>query len=80
MALQHFLILFSLKDSKLIELEPFGADVDGATAAYSALEREYRARDDHEDFEIVLVGADSIETVRHTHSRYFEKERETVPF
>jgi hypothetical protein len=31
-------------------------------------------------FEIVLVGADSKETLEQTHSRYFEEERETVPF
>ncbi len=80
MALQHFLILYSLKDAELLRLEKFGTDVDGATGAYSALERKYRQRDDHDDFEIVLVGADSLKTVRQTHSRYFDRERETVPF
>jgi hypothetical protein len=29
--------------------------------------------------EIVLVGADSIETVRQTHSHYFEQRRMAVP-
>lgn len=80
MALQHFLILYSLKDAELLHLEKFGTDVARATDAYSALEREYRERDDHDDFEIVLVGADSLDTVHHTHSRYFEEEREAVPF
>jgi len=79
MALQHFLILYSLKDAELIQLQEFGHDVGRATAAYSALEQEYRDRDDHENFEIVLVGADSIDTVHHTHSRYFEG-HELIPF
>ena len=80
MALQHFLILYSLKDAQLLQLQEFGSDVTRATSAYSDLEREYRGREDHADFEIVLVGADSIDTVHHTHSRYFEEAREVVPF
>lgn len=80
MALQHFLILYSLRDAELLDLKRFGTDVASATAAYSELEREYRDRTDHDDFEIVLVGADSLETVHRTHSRYFEEEQELVPF
>jgi hypothetical protein len=80
MALEHFLILYSLKDAELVHLEEFGSDVGRATDAYAALEREYRDRSDHEDFEIVLVGADSIATVHHTHSRYFEDDRDLIPF
>lgn len=79
MSLQHFLILYSLKDAKLLQLEEFGSDVNRATDAYSELEREYRDRIDHDDFEIVLVGADSIDTLHHTHSRYF-REGDLVPF
>jgi len=79
MALQHFLILYSLKEAKLVRLADFGADVARATEAYSDLEREYRERDDHDDFEIVLVGADSIDTLHHTHSRYF-REGARIPF
>ena len=79
MALQHFLILYSLKNSELLRLEEFGDDVGRATDAYSELEREYRNRADHDDFEIVLVGADSLDTVHVTHSRYF-REGELVPF
>jgi hypothetical protein len=36
---------------------------------YSAKEEEYR---DRKDIEIVLVGSDSIETVRMTHANYFD--------
>ena len=80
MALQHFLILYSLRGGALVHLEEFGTDVDRATTAYAELEREYRDRSDHDDFEIVLVGADSIDTVHRTHSRYFEEDRDLIPF
>lgn len=80
MALQHFLILYSLRDGELVRMHEFGSNVERATEAYSELEHEYRHREDNEDFEIVLVGADSLDTVHHTHSRYFEREREVVPF
>ncbi len=80
MALQHFLILYSLKNGQLVHIEEFGHDVRRATAAYTRLEGEYRDRPDHEDFEIVLVGADSLDTVHHTHSRYFERDHDLVPF
>jgi hypothetical protein len=79
MALEHFLIVYSLKDAKLVHLEAFEDDVDRATAAYSEMEREYRDRDDHQNFEIVLVGADSLDTLHVTHSRYFRSD-ELVPF
>ncbi len=79
MALQHFLIVYSLKEARLLNLQEFGDDIESATDAYTAAEREYRDRADHDDFEIVLVGADSIDTVRVTHSRYF-REEEAIPF
>jgi hypothetical protein len=79
MAIHHFLIVFNRKTDDLLKFVPFGRDVHRATAEYTAVEREYRDRPDHEDFEIVLVGADSRETLEVTHSRYFKK-REAVPF
>lgn len=80
MAIEHFLLLYNVRRSELISVEAFGSNVDRATDAYSELEREYREKDDHEDFEIVLVGADSIDTVHKTHSRYFEQDSNRVPF
>ena len=79
MAIENFLIVFNHKTDELVAFEPFGPNVDAATERYAATEREYRDRPDHEDFEIVLVGADSRETLEVTHSRYF-KQGETVPF
>ena len=40
-----------------------------AMSAYSAVEDENR---DRADIEVVLLSADSIDTVRRTHSSYFE--------
>ncbi len=79
MAILHFLIVYNRKTDELLRFEPFGRDVNRATEEYTATEREYRDREDHEDFEIVLVGADSRETLEVTHSRYF-KRGEAVPF
>jgi hypothetical protein len=79
MALRHFLLIYNLRQRHLEHLEEFGTDTRAATHAYAELEREYRKRDDHADFEIVLVGADSLETVRGTHSRYFDDEGIALP-
>ena len=79
MAISHFLIVYDLLAEELVTLKPFGPDVDQATQAYADVEREYRKRDDHANFEIVLVGAESPETLAVTHSRYFKK-GEAVPF
>jgi hypothetical protein len=79
MAINHFLIVFNRKTDVLMRFEPFGRDVARATEEYAATEREFRDREDHEDYEIVLVGADSRKTLEVTHSRYFKK-GEAVPF
>ena len=67
--IQHFLLVFDHEQGHLIDTEEFGTDGDAALAAYAAKEREYRDRD---RIEIVLVGSDSLETVRFTHANYFD--------
>ena len=79
MPIYHFLIVYNHRHDELVRFEPFGLDVTRATEAYSEVEKQYRDRDDHDDYEIVLVGADSRETLEVTHSRYF-KQGEAVPF
>lgn len=67
-AIQHFLLVFDHSQDALIDQLEFGDDIDKATEEYSRLEHEYshdRAID------IVLVGSDSIETVKVTHANYF---------
>lgn len=67
--IQHFLLAFDHKKDRLVEQVEFGSDASAATAAYSELERKYK---DDVSVDVVLVGSDSLETVRVTHSTYFE--------
>jgi hypothetical protein len=64
---KYFILTYRL-DTQEVEVEDFGADDETAAAAYS--EREHAHRDDPM-VEVVMVGADSLETVRKTHSHYF---------
>ncbi|MCP9485171.1 MAG: hypothetical protein MSC30_04885 [Gaiellaceae bacterium MAG52_C11] len=70
MPLVHFLIVFDRADQQVVTAERF---VDGELAAerYAAMEREHG---NEPNMEIVLVGSDSIETVRRTHGNYFGDE------
>lgn len=70
MPLIHFLIVFDHNAQRLLRAEEF-TDADKAAAAYAQLEREHR---DETNLEIVLVGADSIDTIRQTHGNYFDGE------
>jgi hypothetical protein len=76
MALRHFLLVYDLAAQHLVKQQEF-SDGDEAGAAYAALEREYKSC---EDFEIVLVGADSIETIKRTHAHYFDAVKTASPF
>jgi len=69
-AIQHFILVFDHARGGLVcpPLE-FGEDSKGAVARYSELEREHR---DNANMDIVLVGSDSLETVKVTHANYFD--------
>lgn len=67
--IQHFLLVFDHQQGTLIETQEFGEDADAAVTAYAAKEAEYG---DRKLVEIVLVGSDSIDTVRLTHANYFD--------
>lgn len=67
--IQHFLLVFDRDAGKLIEIESFGTDSDRAVAAYADREREL-PKDSR--LEVVLIGSDSIETIRKTHANYFD--------
>lgn len=73
--LQQFLLIYDRDRDELIHKESFGQDVDAATTAYRAAEIEYH---DQPQMNIVLVGADSLETVKITHSTYFSGARQRV--
>lgn len=68
-AIKHFLLAFDHAQDRLIVSQEFGVDVERATTAYTELERQYK---DSSLVDIVLVGSDSIESVKVTHSNYFE--------
>lgn len=52
-----------------MDLKEFGEDSDAAVAAYAAKEQEYEGRN---LMEIVLIGSDSLETVKLTQTNYFD--------
>lgn len=66
---RYFLITYDLRAHE-VKVENFEADFDAAAAMYSMLEERF-SEDDR--IEVVLVGADSIETIHKTHSHYFAK-------
>ena len=67
MPLFHFLLVYDLVKRELVHQAKF-ADAAEASAEYERLEREHRG---DPDLEIVLLGADSIETIQSTHGNYF---------
>lgn len=69
-SIHHFLLVFDHAAGQLIEQVNFGTDGPKAVKEYAAKEAEYR---DRKDIEIVLVGSDSIETVKMTHANYFDR-------
>ena len=75
MPLVHFLLVYDRSQQRLVLEQPY---TDPAVALKAYEEMEERHRHDT-DKEIVLVGADSIETVRLTHGNYFDAEPGTHP-
>lgn len=67
-AVNNFLLIFDHDKNELVNVIEFGRDLAAATAAYSEMEDHYR---DNPRMDIVLVGSDSLDTVKVTHSTYF---------
>jgi hypothetical protein len=67
-SIKHFLLVFDHQQGKLILEEHFGTNGQRALDAYQVMEMQHR-HDLHID--IVLIGSDSIETVRLTHANYY---------
>ena len=68
--IKHFLVKYDASSGKTTVTE-FGTDYDAAVAAYGNLEEKFKA---NAKIELVLLSADSIETVKRTHSSYFGTE------
>jgi hypothetical protein len=70
----HYLLVYSYDDSALVRQQEF-KDSREATAAYEAAEQEYRHLN---RFEVVLLGADSIDTIMQTHGHYFRSSHDSL--
>lgn len=66
--IQHFLLVFDHAKGQLVQEQHFHEDGPSALAAYAAKEQEHSG---DRNIEIVLIGSDSIETVRLTHANYY---------
>ena len=71
----HFLLVYSHDQGALIHQDEF-RNAQEATKAYEAAEREYRGRLDK--FEVVLLGADSLDTIMQTHGHYFRSSHDSL--
>ncbi|MEV4421401.1 hypothetical protein AB0L40_15665 [Patulibacter sp. NPDC049589] len=74
--IKHFLLTFDV-DRQSADVESFGEDYDAALEAYS--DAELRTGEDAR-IEVVLLGADSLETLKKTHSSYFMDASAEHPF
>lgn len=70
--IKHFLLVFDHIQARLVDLQEFGTDSEAAVAAYAAKEREIGHLGAESALEIVLIGSDSLDTVRLTHANYFD--------
>lgn len=67
MALIYFLIAYNASLDRLVSCEEY-LYADSAMRDFAALEGEHRA---DSDIQVVLLTADSLETLRSTHPHYF---------
>lgn len=66
--IKHFLVTRDVTCGKTTVVE-FGTDYEAAQYAYEEAEREARGRS---HLDVVLLSADSLETIKRTHSSYFD--------
>jgi hypothetical protein len=76
-SLIHFLLVYDHRAGALVGEPRQFSDATEAAQAYAELEREHRGE---RHLEIVLVGSDSIETIRLTHGNYFGGDRRSRRF
>ena len=74
----HVMLVYSLKEQRLINQKIFEDEPDNRgqaiKRAMDAYMDEERANIDSDDVEIVLVGADSLSTIKTTHRSYFAED------
>ena len=72
--LQHYFLLLYDRDTRRLEAKNVGTDPKAAGLAYDRSERDIFAKHVGKRIEVVLVSADSLDTIRKTHSHYFSDE------
>lgn len=65
--IKHFLVTYD-PESRKTKVEEFGTDYDAAQSAYAKAEQDSGIGT---KLDIVLLSADSLETIKQTHSSYF---------
>jgi hypothetical protein len=65
--IQHFLVVYDVKAGKP-KVRELGNDYEAALRLYEELEEQHRG---DASTEVVLLSADSLETIKRTHSSYF---------
>ncbi len=73
--IKHFLVIYDINAGEASVDDRFNADYHAALEAYAEAEATYRGRD---DVEVVLLSADSIDTIKKTHSSYFDTREQRV--
>jgi outer membrane lipoprotein SlyB len=71
--IKHFLVTRDPKEQKTTVRE-FGTDYDAAQDAYQEAEQQARGT----KLDVVLLSAESLETIKRTHSSYFDEEPNIV--
>jgi hypothetical protein len=75
MPLIHFLLVYDLDRQALVGDPQEFSSPSEAAVAYAELEQQHR----HDsNLEIVLIGADSLDTIRSTHGNYFDGKRKAA--
>ena len=75
--INNYLIVYDRATGQQLSLEEFGGDSVTAVRRYQELEKENLA---NPRMDIVLVGSDSLDTVRVTHASYFQEGIATMEF
>lgn len=69
--IKHFLVIYDIAGRRA-DVRDFGTDYDAAQSAYADVEWETR---EDANVDAVLLSADSLATVKRTHSSYFGTRR-----
>jgi len=72
--IRQFLLTMDVR-AGATDVRDLGTDYAAAVAAYEAAEAEHRG---DSNYDIVLVGSDSLETVKLTHGSYFASSEEDL--